>query len=294
MNDAEQRHRRRAPRRAFRLSNSDRLLIEDLLQEAPRRAVRRPVAPQLRSAADQQRIALRGFLMRNWLDRTLLIAETLLVLLLVGASAYWLADTFLRDRLYQWRRDSSTATVPTVPPVPTATVEPAGESASLPFILPDEAAEVSDFLSEQPVARPITGGDPRPQRIGIPTLGLTMGIEEVFVVDGVWQVAEYAAGYHHGTALPGTVGNTVIAGHAGIRGAVFRDLPLLRIGDEIILESGDWIYTYQVREAREVWPTQVEVMDPTSTPVLTLITCTNWDTQRLVVVADLIASRPRS
>jgi sortase A len=28
--------------------------------------------------------------------------------------------------------------------------------------------------------------------------------------------------------------------------------------------------------------------------VLTLITCTNWDTQRLIVVADLISARPRS
>jgi sortase A len=289
--DAEQRSRRRAPRRAARLSHSDRLLIEDLLQQAPRRAVRRPAAPQLRSAADQQRIALRGFLLRNWLDRTLLIAETLLVLLLVGASAYWLADTFLRDRLYEWRRQANPAAAPITA---AATALPVEEAASLPFVLPEEDSDVGDFLSEQPVVRPIAGGDPRPQRIEIPTIGLTSGIEEVFVVDGVWEVAEYAAGYHHGTALPGTVGNTVLAGHAGIRGAVFRDLPLLRSGDEIIVESGDWIYTYRVRELREVWPTQVEVMNPTATPVLTLITCTNWDTQRLVVVADLIASRPRS
>jgi sortase A len=47
-----------------------------------------------------------------------------------------------------------------------------------------------------------------------------------------------------------------------------------------------------VRDSKNVWPTQVEVLDPTDTPVVTLITCTNWDTQRLVVVADLVDSKP--
>ena len=98
-----------------------------------------------------------------------------------------------------------------------------------------------------------------------------------------------AAGYLHDTALPGS-GNTVLAGHAGIRGAVFRDLGALVYNDDIYLDAAGWRYHYRVRDAKSVWPNQVEVLDATPRPVLTLMTCTNWDTQRLVVVAALIDS----
>jgi sortase A len=88
------------------------------------------------------------------------------------------------------------------------------------------------------------------------------------------------------------MGNTVMAGHAGIRGSVFRDLGQLQIGDAILVEAGGWQYGYRVRAVERVGPLQVEVMAPTPTAVLTLITCTAWDTQRLIVIADLVESRP--
>ena len=121
-----------------------------------------------------------------------------------------------------------------------------------------------------------------------------MPVYEVFQRDDGWEVAEYAAGFHNGTALPGTVGNSVFSGHAGLRGAVFKDLGRLKPGDDVIVETGGWRYVYRVRGSLSVWPNQIEVMDQTPTPVLTLITCTNWDTQRLVVVADLVDARPLS
>jgi sortase A len=117
-------------------------------------------------------------------------------------------------------------------------------------------------------------------------------VKEVFVVDGAWQVADYAAGYLNGTGLPGETGNTVLAGHAGLRGAVFRDLGALAPGDTIFLDAAGLRYHYRVRELKSVWPNQTEVLDPTTTATLTLLTCTNWDTQRLVVVADLLESKP--
>jgi sortase A len=150
------------------------------------------------------------------------------------------------------------------------------------------------FLAPQTMAASPVQADQRPQRMYIPRVGLDTPVIEVFLEGSTWQVADYAAGYHHGSALPGTPGNTVMAGHAGLRGAVFRDLPNLTTGDEVVIDTGDWRYHYRVREIKNVWPTQVEVMDPTPTPTLTLITCTNWDTQRLVVVADLVDARPLS
>jgi len=47
-----------------------------------------------------------------------------------------------------------------------------------------------------------------------------------------------------------------------------------------------------VRDTKVIWPTQVEILDPTLKPTLTLLTCTNWDTQRLAVIADLVDSQP--
>ncbi|MCS6883356.1 MAG: sortase [Oscillochloridaceae bacterium] len=286
--------------------DDDDLLLELLVSELPSREDQiRPA--RLRSASQQQRIALSGFRLRNWVDRGLMVLERALVVAALIAFGYWLFDGPVRDFLHirmnpGASRAQAMAPLPTPPlVVPTA----AGQSASapLPFTRPEDSrldpsargAPRDAFLAPQavPAAGPLSD-DPRPQRLVMPGIGADMPVREIFVVDGEWEVAEYAAGYHNGSALPGTIGNTVLSGHAGLRGAVFRDIGRLRPGDEVIVETGSWRYVYRVRETLQVWPTQVEVMAPTSTPVLTLITCTNWDTQRLVVVADLADARPRS
>ena len=131
-----------------------------------------------------------------------------------------------------------------------------------------------------------------PAYLRVPSIRVDTPVEEVFVVDDEWQVAEYAAGYLHGTGLPGSPGNVVIAGHAGLRGGVFRKLDSLANGADIFVDAGGWRYHYRVRESRSVAPTQLDVLDPTSGATLTLLTCTDWDTQRLIVTADLVESQP--
>ena len=96
----------------------------------------------------------------------------------------------------------------------------------------------------------------------------------------------------HGTALPGEKGTMAFAGHAGIRGAVFRDLPSMALNDDIFVEADGWQYRYQVSAFDQVWPTQTEVLALTPDPTLILITCTNWDTQRFIVRAKLVESKP--
>jgi sortase A len=73
---------------------------------------------------------------------------------------------------------------------------------------------------------------------------------------------------------------------------VFRDLPALMPGDDVYLDAAGWRYRYRVRSLINVWPDQTDVLNPTEAALLTLITCTNWDTQRLVVQADLIEAKP--
>ncbi|MFQ3663232.1 MAG: sortase [Chloroflexaceae bacterium] len=286
--------------------DDDDLLRELLASELPRRDGQiRPA--RLRSATQQKRIALSGFRLRNWVDRSLAVLERVLVAAAVLAFGYWLLDGPVRDLLHT-RSNPATSRAqamapPPTPPLMVPTTAGSVAGAPLPFTRPEDPAldpavpraPREAFLAPQavPPVAPLSE-DPRPQRLTMPSIGADMSVYEVFVVDGEWEVAEYAAGYHNGSALPGAIGNTVFSGHAGLRGAVFKDIGRLRPGDEIIVETGSWRYVYRVRETLNVWPTQVEVMDPTMTPVLTLITCTNWDTQRLVVVADLADARPRS
>ncbi|NTU79563.1 MAG: sortase [Chloroflexales bacterium] len=285
------------------------LLSALLSSEVPsRRGQIRPA--RLRSASQQQHEALQGLRLRTWLDRALHLAERALVVAAVLAFAYWLIDGYGRDWLHDLRQahaaQAAQALTPT-PPIglPTASAPPpAGPPhvASLPFTRPEDALPLAPgagasrdaFMAPQPLHTAPDAADPRPRRLIMPTVGADMQVYEVFVRDDEWEVAEYAAGFHNGTALPGTVGNSVYSGHAGLRGAVFKDIGRLKPGDDVVVETGGWRYVYRVRSSMSVWPNQIEVMDQTPTPVLTLITCTNWDTQRLVVVADLVDARPLS
>lgn len=304
---------RRAPPDIPTQGPDDDLLSTLLDAEVPsRHGQHRPAT--LRSTAQQRQTALRGFLLRNWVDRALHLAERGLVAAAILTFAYWLADGYGRDWLHQLRRaEAAQGATPIAPPTPsiglpgvagpqvaTSVPEDPQQAAALPFtrpesdlpLVPGDGAPRDAFLAPQTFHAPPEPDDPRPVRLAMPSLGAGMDVYEIFVVNGEWEVAEYAAGFHHGSALPGTVGNSVISGHAGLRGAVFKDLGRLKPGDDVVVESGNWRYVYRVRGSISVWPHQTEVMAPTPSPVLTLITCTNWDTQRLVVVADLVDARP--
>ena len=62
----------------------------------------------------------------------------------------------------------------------------------------------------------------------------------------VWEVAEYAAGWHQNSALPGAGGNVVLSGHHNTKGEVFRYIVDLDPEDTITLYVGDQAYTYTV------------------------------------------------
>jgi sortase A len=262
----------------------------------PSEARRPPIG--LRSTPELQRQALRGFRLRTWVDTWLQYGERLLLVLALLVFGYWLVDGPVRDWLHAQEPALASAPVAAaaVPSLPTA--GPANRRADRTVPLPSEnitsasAPAMDGFMAprQAAVSAPLAVA-PQPTHLLIPSIQLDTPVKEVFVVDGAWEVADYAAGYLHDTGLPGS-GNTVLAGHAGLRGAVFRDLGALGANDDIYLDAAGWRYHYRVRDSKSVWPNQVEVLDSTPTPVLTLMTCTNWDTQRLVVVADLIDSKP--
>jgi len=103
-------------------------------------------------------------------------------------------------------------------------------------------------------------------RIEIPRIGVS-----VLVVEGVGtRSLTLGVGHVPGTALPGQIGNIGIAGH---RDTFFRNLNYIHGRDTITLITARGAYKYSVESTEIVDPSDVEVLDPSSEPVLTLITC---------------------
>jgi len=100
----------------------------------------------------------------------------------------------------------------------------------------------------------------------IPRIGL-----EVPVLEGTDEVnLNRGVGRIEGTATPGGGGNLGIAGH---RDGFFRGLKDVARGDAITLETLSGPETYVIDSIKIVTPDDVSVLDPTTQPVLTLVTC---------------------
>lgn len=111
-----------------------------------------------------------------------------------------------------------------------------------------------------------------------------------------WDVAEYAAGWHKNSSVPGERGNVVMSGHNNILGSVFRELDQLKRGDKLDVYAGGTRYTYAVDEVLilpekhatdQQRKTNVEYIQETSDDRLTLVSCWPRDdnTHRIVVIA---------
>jgi sortase A len=97
-----------------------------------------------------------------------------------------------------------------------------------------------------------------------------VGISVVVLEGDDAHTLRLGAGRVPGTAWPGHGGNVAIAAH---RDTFFRGLRDVRKDDRIRLLTTANEYVYRVESTLIVNPTQVEVLDPTSQPTLTLITC---------------------
>jgi sortase A len=135
-----------------------------------------------------------------------------------------------------------------------------------------------------PVAIP-TPGPQQPIRIVIPSIK----VDSIIAEGDDWEALKKGAGHHIGSANPGQRGNLIISGHDDVFGEVFRYIGDLKTGDEIQIYSKEAKFTYVVKNKRIVEPTEVSVLQQTTEPTLTLITCHPYlvDTQRMVVFAQL-------
>ncbi len=138
-------------------------------------------------------------------------------------------------------------------------------------------------------------------RLRIPRIGVDAEVRQAGIKsgpDGVpeWETLPFVAA-HYGdlTALIGARGNAVISGHVATlsEGNVFRNLYQVNLGDEItVRDQLDQQHRFRVANVKLVTPDDVSVMQQTTEPTLTLITCGGtFDPQkrefshRLIVVA---------
>ncbi|PKL36692.1 hypothetical protein CVV38_02190 [Candidatus Peregrinibacteria bacterium HGW-Peregrinibacteria-1] len=98
--------------------------------------------------------------------------------------------------------------------------------------------------------------------------------------------------HYPGTSIPGEDGNVVITGHSsyfpwdpGRFKDVFALLHEVSEGDEIIVYWDQKKYTYEITGRKIVLPSEIEVLHPTSSEQLTLITCTpiGTNSKRLII-----------
>lgn len=135
---------------------------------------------------------------------------------------------------------------------------------------------------------------PAVTRVQIPRLEIDSRTMELGTVvengELVWETPKHVVGHHQGTANPGETGNMVLSGHISSprrkEGNIFQRLREIKPGDEVIVTSDLVTVVYRVAETRVVEPHQVEVMDQTAEPIVTLITCVpDWVyTHRLIVI----------
>ena len=119
--------------------------------------------------------------------------------------------------------------------------------------------------------------------IEIPRIGLTSTMWEGIRLSTL----NRGPGHWPGTALPGELGNVVVAGHRTSHNAEFRHLDDLEPGDEVIMSTLAGRFTYLVVGIEVVTPDALWIVDQTPAHTATLFACHPPGSVRERIVAHL-------
>lgn len=166
-------------------------------------------------------------------------------------------------------------TVPTSIPAPPTTIY-----AGPPTLAPNELLPVPEAQLAKGLIEPeIVIGE-----LTIPSLMLRQTIYR-----GVsMPTLDKGVGYWPGTALPGHVGNVVLAGHRVSKRKPFRHLDLLEPGQEIYLTTDEGTFVYKVNRTEIVDASATWIIAQDNAATLTLFAChpVGSTRQRIVILAD--------
>ena len=183
-----------------------------------------------------------------------------------------------------------TSTGVTSEPAPATTAAPATTTTTTTTTIP--ATTTIARLPEQPAAPIAPPADPRGYEdeirlggISIPKLGVSAPL-----YSGIRLITlDKGPGHWPGTALPGEVGNVVVAGHRTSNGGTFRNIDQLIAGDAVMFTTDAGENEYVVTGTQIVNPDAIWIVDPTDTPTATLFAChpPGSVAQRIVVNLEL-------
>ncbi|MBN2392683.1 MAG: class D sortase [Anaerolineae bacterium] len=222
----------------------------------------------------------------RWIgDRLLLLVEVLALLgfvLIVARMVSTVQGLNEESRVFQAPPTPTPSPFIGVVVLPGGHTPPDAQRQSEPAPIPAHLQGLVAQITPLPVPTP---GPEHPRRIVIPVIN----VDAPVVKGDDWESLKKGAGHHIGSTNPGERGNCVISAHNDIYGEIFRDLPKMNIGDEVFVHTQTQAYRYVVEQTRIIEPTEVSVMAPTSSPVLTLISCYPYgiDSHRIVVIAAL-------
>lgn len=172
----------------------------------------------------------------------------------------------------------SVVTTPPVTAAPTTTVAPTTVAPSTTLAPTTTVAPTTtiEALPAQPAAPIAPPPDPRGYEdqiqvgsIAIPKLGVSEPLLEGIRLTTL----DNGPGHWPGTAMPGEVGNVVVAAHRTSHGAPFRNIDQLVAGDVVEFDTSAGLTSYTVTGTEIVQPDAMWIVNPTDTPTATLFAC---------------------
>ena len=153
------------------------------------------------------------------------------------------------------------------------------------------------FDATPPGGRQNLGGDQHPI-VPKPAFGMIV-IPRINLVHPIFEGIDeeslhWGPGHWPGSAIPGTPGNAVFAGHRVTHTRPFLDIDLIVPGDQIIFHLASGTFTYEVTDHLIVNPQDTWIANQTPDPTVTIFGChpKHSAKQRYVVRGRMVASGP--
>ncbi|MEO7370840.1 MAG: class E sortase [Ilumatobacteraceae bacterium] len=160
----------------------------------------------------------------------------------------------------------------------TSTSTSTSTTSTVPATLPNPESPPADPRANEPLVALGT--------IEIPKIGVTKSIYEGITLTTL----DHGPGHWPGTAMPGQLGNAVIAGHRVSHDKPFRNLDQLVEGDDVIMTTDDGRFVYKVTGTEIVTPDALWIADQTADYTATLFACTPPGSTRQRIVVHLALS----
>jgi sortase A len=178
-------------------------------------------------------------------------------------------------------------------PSTTSTTSPPATTTTAPATTTSTLALPLGIQSTQPIQPPLDAYAREPVvevgRITIPRLGV-----DTTMYSGIRiPTLDRGPGHWPGSALPGEVGNVVVAGHRTSANRVFRYIEQIEPGDEIVFEDERGRFVYRATRTEIVDPySGIWIIEPTDTPTVTLFACHPPGSvrERIVVFGELVTA----